>query len=302
MSLFDSSYLDAKFNPTSESHPAPALMNHPKAGKFHLTNIILFEKRVGPSKIGEHQHPVYHLVYFVEGKNEFLLEGERTQARRGTCILSGPDETHSFLPLKAGQTVHHAITFTFAPLKNTPSWADLLSHYTGYTLKQAPTVFEIPEAAFVNLTPLWASLRAALSLRGPAANQRIHFGVLQLFAFIADLLAEQQRQTLSKPRTPETIARDFLDSHYGVKITLVELARQSKVSPAHLSRAFKRRYGTSPIQYRDALRMNAAKNLLLHSDLLIKEIAYQLSYPDLFTFSKAFRRYHHCAPSAFRYK
>jgi transcriptional regulator GlxA family with amidase domain len=81
---------------------------------------------------------------------------------------------------------------------------------------------------------------------------------------------------------------------------IAQLARDVGVTPAHFGRAFRERYGISPGRYRDQLRIDAAINLLLHSDLLIKTIAYELGYPDSSTFSKAFRRHTGRAPLSYR--
>lgn len=299
MSLFDSSYVNAMFTPTSQSHPAPACMDHPAAGRFLLTNIILFEKHKGPSRAREHQHRVYHLLIFHQGENMFRINGRNTRCGRGTCVLSEPKDTHYFLPLKAGTAIYHAVTLTFDPMQTPPPWAELLTYYTGHPLKTTPTVFDIPEPSMLNLPPLLAELRSALSSRAPTAAQRIHFGVLQMFAFIADALSEQQRHRPARPQAPEVSARAYLEAHYAGKLSLDEVAQRCGVSQAHLTRAFKRSYGMTPSRYREALRMDAAGNLLRRSDLLVKEIAYQLGYPDLFTFSKAFRRHYQCPPSSF---
>lgn len=108
------------------------------------------------------------------------------------------------------------------------------------------------------------------------------------------------RLALACSKSRRNSATIFLDTHYAGKLSLNEVAQRCGISSEHLSRAFKRRYGITPSRYRDALRMDAANNLLRHSDLLIKEIAYRLGYPDLFTFSKAFRRHYHCAPGSTR--
>ena len=300
MSLFDSSYLEARFTPTSESHPAPACMDHPAAGRFHLSNVILFEKHQGPSRAREHQHRVYHLLIFCEGKNEFRVNGRNIRSVRGTCVLSEPKDTHHFLPLKPGTTVYHAVTLTYDPMRIPPPWAELLTYYTGRPLESIPPVFTIPETAMLKLPPILAELRGAISSHEPASIQRIHFGVLQMFAFMAEAISEQQQPHPARPQAPEINAHEFLDTHYAGRLSLDEVAQRSGISAEHLSRAFKRRYGITPSRYRDALRMDAANNLLRHSDLLIKEIAYRLGYPDPFTFSKAFHRHYHCSPGSTR--
>jgi iron complex transport system substrate-binding protein len=48
------------------------------------------------------------------------------------------------------------------------------------------------------------------------------------------------------------------------------------------------------------LRIQAAKNLLLTSGLSIKEIACQVGFSDVYTFSKSFKRISGISPSAFQ--
>lgn len=54
-------------------------------------------------------------------------------------------------------------------------------------------------------------------------------------------------------------ARSYLEEHLDEQVTLEALGRTVGVSPAHLQRTFKRRYGCSPKVYQDARRMERFK-------------------------------------------
>lgn len=300
MSKYSNITSEAQFTPTSRSFPAPACMNFPEAGRFRLIRLSLFEPHEGPSRSREHGHAVYHLVLFTEAKNEFLAGGNIMAATRGTCALTGPDDQHCFLPRKKGQACYHAITFAFDRMAMAPPWARVLGHYTGHALPVVPATLQMPESALLRLSPLMTSLQEAMSTHSPAASLQLHFGILQIFAVVAETLQEQQQVPLSRKRSPELNVRNYLDIHYARPGGLATVASQTGISLAHLSRAFKQRYGISPGRYRDQIRLEAARSLLRHSDLLVKEIANQLGYPDAYTFSKAFNRHCHCPPRTFR--
>ncbi|MEI6788638.1 MAG: AraC family transcriptional regulator [bacterium] len=300
MSINDISATESRFTPTSQSQAAPACMSFPGCGRFYLTNLTLFEKHEGSTRQREHRHEVFHLVLFCQADNEMILEGRKIPTRRGLCLLTAPGEAHCFLPRSKGITRYHAITFAYEGMESPPSWLSLLNHYTGIPLRNAPSVIQMPESAMLTLPPLLASLREPLSSSGPMPVLHLHLGVLQLFAFIAGVLGDQQVSRTPAMRSPEVSARGYLDANYARAGGLAAVAAQAGVTPAHLGRLFKHRYGVSPGRYRDALRLDAARNLLRQSDLLVKEIAFQTGYPDAYTFSKAFRRHCHCTPRAYR--
>jgi AraC family transcriptional regulator of adaptative response/methylated-DNA-[protein]-cysteine methyltransferase len=57
-------------------------------------------------------------------------------------------------------------------------------------------------------------------------------------------------------------ARDYLDAHADERVTLQALARNVGVSPYHLQREFKRRYGVSPSEYTRSRRQSRFRRLL----------------------------------------
>lgn len=291
MSVNDILSNEARFVPTSRSPSPPAFMAYPGAGSFRLASLTIFERHEGPLREREHRHKVFHLVLFAEADNEFIVNGQTLRSHPGLCVLTGPSDTHFFPPLKPGVTLYHAITFTYETMTAPPSWAALLGHYAGFVPETPPALIPFPATTQRLMPPLLATLRHSLPAQDPASSLQLHLGILHLMALVADVLRAQVPPRPLSGGPPEIAAREHLDAHYARNLDLAEVAAHVGVTPAHLGRAFKRRYGISPGRYRDTLRIEAASNLLRHSDLLVKEIAYQLGYPDAYTFSKAFRRH-----------
>ncbi len=95
-------------------------------------------------------------------------------------------------------------------------------------------------------------------------------------------------------------ARQFIHDHRNERIALAQLARQVHLSASHLNRAFRQVHGEPPIRYHRRLRLEAAADQLRRGSATPTELAAQLGYADLPTFTRAFRRVHGAPPSAYR--
>jgi AraC family transcriptional activator of pobA len=71
-------------------------------------------------------------------------------------------------------------------------------------------------------------------------------------------------------------------------------------SPKTLSNLFRKISDKSPLQFIHSRRMLEARRLLLHSTSSIKEVAYELGFEDLQTFSRFFKREEGKSPTAFQ--
>ncbi len=94
--------------------------------------------------------------------------------------------------------------------------------------------------------------------------------------------------------------KDYIDKNYTSPITLDSLSEQVYISKYYLSHIFKSQTGTSPIKYLINKRISEAAQLLLHSDLSIRDIALQVGYDDPVYFSQMFKKVMDESPAAYR--
>ncbi len=92
----------------------------------------------------------------------------------------------------------------------------------------------------------------------------------------------------------------YIDAHYQEEIFLDRLAEEFNFSTKYLSALIKNETGQSFSTYVTELRLNRAMDLLLHTDLGIKEIAASVGYEDQRYFHRIFKKKTGKTPSQYR--
>ena len=92
----------------------------------------------------------------------------------------------------------------------------------------------------------------------------------------------------------------FIEQNYSKDIRISDLATEYFISPQHLSRCFKMQTGFSPKQYLTNTRLKNAKDILLHSDISVQDVAFQCGFSDVNNFIRVFKRQNGLTPYKFR--
>ena len=92
----------------------------------------------------------------------------------------------------------------------------------------------------------------------------------------------------------------YIHANYAGPITLKELCKQMGVSPQYLIRAFGSSLEKTPMQYINLFRISRAQDLLKHTNLSIKEVAYEAGYENPYYFCRMFKKLTKATPSSFR--
>ncbi len=95
-------------------------------------------------------------------------------------------------------------------------------------------------------------------------------------------------------------AIEFVNENYTKDINLADVAKHVSVSPYYLSKLFKSERNQNFIEYLTDLRIEAAKKMLVDSDMSAKEVCYAVGYSDPSYFSKVFRKTTGLTPVEFR--
>ena len=95
-------------------------------------------------------------------------------------------------------------------------------------------------------------------------------------------------------------ARDEMDRHYARPLDVPHLAAVAHLSPSQFGRVFKSVYGETPHRYLQRRRVERAQTLLRQTDRAVTDIAWDVGFASLGTFSRTFATIVGCSPSEFR--
>lgn len=130
------------------------------------------------------------------------------------------------------------------------------------------------------------SICQAALLPNGSARLRAHGDCFRLLGLIS--ASEEKSGVPVYPKISPAI--EYIERHFAQKISTQELLNCCYLSEAHMRRLFFAAKGMSPHQYHTMLRMNAAREMLKHSNARIGEIAFALGFETVYTFSQIFKR------------
>ncbi|WP_248927178.1 AraC family transcriptional regulator [Paenibacillus hamazuiensis] len=241
--------------------------------------------RVGPKRI-----ECYSLHFVVEGNIHFEFQDKRVELGK-----------HHLFCLFPGFTYHYSIAASEPPLRL--SWiaidgprAKALLELTGLTPENPYTHLENISAVEKTLEEIHQLMRDAAGWK-PAVP-------LQLQSLLFGLFAAVTPDNVPKPENePAGWIREcigFMELHAAEGISVQQVAAFAGVHRSYFSSVFTRQVGMSPLGYLQKIRMEKAGRLLRETDAAVTEIALSLGYPNLFSFTRAFKNYYSVAPGIFR--
>lgn len=114
-------------------------------------------------------------------------------------------------------------------------------------------------------------------------------------------LSERSSSTgkILSSKQQESIAR-YIHEHIEERVTSTALAKHNHLNNDYFSRLFKNTYGESARSYIVKERIRFSANLLLETDMSVKEIAFTLGYKDENLFCRQFKKIMGGSPGKYR--
>jgi len=176
-------------------------------------------------------------------------------------------------------------------------------------------VIEIAPAVFARVSQSTKTLERAGQIEGPVSGwlaERLYEefqrpmegGGLALEGMLLELTAESARRAgkgIAKI-VPEWLknARRHLESNCLRAVSLAEIARVSGMHRVHVSREFRKHFGTTIGEFLRNLRVEHARRLLKSTTQTLTDIALDCGFADQSHFSATFRRLTGLTPAVFR--
>lgn len=124
--------------------------------------------------------------------------------------------------------------------------------------------------------------------------------VKRLLHFYERIIADTAAKSESRSDTVIGLVTAYIEKNYHRDIYLESISDEIGLSAKHVSRTFKEGTGTSITDYIGLVRISKAKEMLLHTDYRINEIAERVGISSRTTFLRVFKKIEGISPADFR--
>ena len=176
----------------------------------------------------------------------------------------------------------------------TPEWEALINWE-----EELPGIYSLSVAGFTDQENIKKNFRKAVDLvLRPQPFSDLN-GMHALEEVL--LLSYQISQKKVGVRDKRIIkAIEILSNNLGKIIDIEFVSNQVGLSPSRFAHLFKEEVGETPMNYRESIRLNYAKQLIIGTNMSIKQIAEAVNYDCAFHFSKRFKAIIGVSPKEFR--
>ena len=229
----------------------------------------------------------YHFLYIKSGFVIVTLNNKTILAKEGQCIVFFPGVAQDYSFLKE----NNACTYYL--------------HFTGIAASEAMGCFTDQSTKIYNIInktsfeEIFHRLIRTHDLQEPLYTLEENCYLLRLITLLARLNNSPQ---LPKGKNNVIAVTEYIYEHFSEDIDFHQHAENLYLSYSHFVHLFTKYTGFSPHKFLLKVRIDKAKDLLMHTQLNICEIATHIGFSDPLYFSRLFRKYLGLSPSDYRSK
>ncbi len=226
----------------------------------------------------------YYLLYIVGGELEIMLPNGFKKCAAGEFVIFPPKH-----PYRYRITNGTALSYVWI-------------HFTGGKVLETLSELQISIYPDINkIVPENTVITRFQSICNAFARQDA-FREREISLLFERLLISLARRIAPAEYASKAIAKsiDYINSNYNMQIKIPQLAALENLSVSRYNAVFRNVMNMSPSEYIAKTRISAACELLLSTDMLIKEAALLVGYTDSHFFCKMFNKIMKVSPSEFK--
>lgn len=254
----------------------------------------------------------YLLVYIISGRGTFEVGGVTLAAEPGALFWIPPDTPHAMQGDPPSMELAYA-HFDLVYRADISHWDFTIPGGTLDLSEFKPLMHEPVDDARMNalcgrLSGYTNERAGHLLIELCAEAVRAQpFGALRMSGLMTEIIAEILRGQagLSSGYTEHIPilekAATTLRERCHTKISMKTISRESGLSPSHFRNLFQRHFGCPPRTYLRQARIGKACRLMMGASMTLSQIAIEVGFESVHSFSKAFRAEECISPSEYRH-
>lgn len=223
------------------------------------------ERCIPSHRFGPASRDYYLLHFVVSGKGEFTADGITHQLKASDCFLIKPHELTTY---QADE--EHPWHYVWVGFECEKGDLCLVEHRIIKSKRLGEIFRKLPEVAHMQ-------------------SGREAYLCSKLWEIVA-LLSSDDITHENKTQEYTRQAISCIETEYMMDISVAEIAARLNLDRSYFSTLFKKNTGVSPQQYLSDFRLNKAAQLMIEYDYTVTQAALSTGYPDVFNFSKMFKR------------
>lgn len=244
-------------------------------------------QKAGPNYYNELSgYPNYMINYTTKGRGFLLIDGAETYLEEGDLIFASNANHHV---LKKVDDMEWE--FTFAHVFESPLISQLYQEFMnryGFVAKGIKPESVVP---YIN--------KIIKLLKSKNENYEAKISAL-LYSMLVNILEADNNVDTARLDTSIGGVVSFIKNNFEKDITLDDILEHSPYSKNHTERLFKEKMHMTMKDYLYSLRLRRAQELLLSTDLLLKEIAEMVGLGEYRALHYLFVKKLMCTPNEFR--
>ena len=247
------------------------------AGDILIQNIVVisgirpYGRTVNMLKNGRQKHG---FLYIWSGETTFYLDGGKTIKATGGQLLYLPKSIQYKMQYTAESTTLAVINFDLSKES-----IDIFSTREITVLKNSDPQHTI------------ANIMAKFEVFGTSQNFAGQFRRKELFYRLLALIFDNNLNLESQHYPQIATGVMLLKQTYLENLPIEVFARQSDVSVSSFRQLFHKQFGMSPLQYRNLLRIQRAKQMLEYDNCTVAEIAYASGFENIGYFCRCYKKF-----------
>jgi AraC family transcriptional regulator of arabinose operon len=268
-------------------HIKRSVMANPINRNFYMTAVGYYPQAFGHERERRYGSNEYILIWCTAGQGEIVLKGAKFELKENSYFILPPNVMHRYKSDAANPWSIYWIHFN----------GDIAADVYSRSLKLGQAAVNSFDAE-TGIVPVFDEL---CNIVDRTYNKRemeiVSFHALH---FVTSLVYHRERDTGARGKDAISNSIAFMKDNIGLKYGLKELATQQNISVTHYSKMFRQKTGSSPVNYFNELKVQAACQEMFFSDKSIKTICAELGFDDQYYFSRLFSKVTGISPSKYK--